>query len=464
VLFLLFGIVGCQLAIGFWVARRIHNSDDYLVAGRRLGFGLATASIFATWFGAESCLGAAGTAYEHGVSILTTEPFAYGLCLILLGIFFAVRLHGAGITTLADLFARRFGTSTERIAALVLLPSSLLWAAAQVRAFGHVVAANADGAMSAETGTAIAAAVAIAYTVSGGLLADVYTDVLQGAMLLLGLGVLGVAIAMNHDATAPAAATAATVEMIAGSNASRPDVLSVVEAWAIPLCGSIVAQEVLSRCLAARSPSIARRAAITGGIIYLLAGAVPLAIGALGPHLAPGLDDPEALLPHLSGELLPAALNVVFAGALISAILSTVDSCLLVAAAIVTRNLLPRPAAATEARSDRLGVARGAAAAAGLIAYGLACTSWNVKELVEQASGFGSGGVFVLAVFGVHTRIGGERAANACLLAGLATWVTCSYVVPDQVAHPYLLSLAAALGGFAIGCRFDRTANVPPRL
>jgi Na+/proline symporter len=460
VLLLLFAFVACQLALGFWAARRIASADDFLVAGRRLGPVLATASIFATWFGAESCIGAAGNAYAEGVSIATTEPFAYGLCLVLCGLFFAARFHRERITTLADFFAGRFGRPTERLAALLLLPSSLLWAAAQVRAFGHIVASNSDGALSAEAATAIAAGVAILYTTSGGLLADVITDVLQGALLLLGLAILAAAVLLHP---APPQALLPVPELAGESLA--PNWLDVLEAWAIPLCGSVVAQEVLSRCLAARTPRIARNAAVLGGAIYLIAGCVPLAIGVAGPTLAPGLEDPEALLPHLSSTLLPGALNAIFAGALIAAILSTVDSCLLVVASVVTRNLLPAlPSAGppTTQPEASLAAARIAAGAAGLLAYLLATTDWNVKQLVEQASGFGSAGIFVLAVFGTFTPLGGSRAAVLSLLAGLSTWVLGSYVVPERIAHPYLASLAAAALAFSVGCALDRRA-VPPR-
>jgi Na+/proline symporter len=445
VLILLGLFVLAQLAVGFWASRRIGNEDDYLVAGRRLGPFLATTSIFATWFGAESCIGAAGNAYEHGLRADTTEPFAYGLCLVLMGLFFAARLHAERITTLADFFRARFGAGPERLVALLLLPSSLLWAAAQVRAFGHIVATNSDGALAESTATWIAAAVAVVYTVSGGLLADVYTDVVQGALLLLGIAALAIAVWCNVPADAvPAAIATGAAEPIGG--------FAIAESWAIPLCGSIVAQEALSRCLAARSPAIARRSAIAGGALYLAVGVVPLAIGVVGPRLAPGLADPETLLPRLATQLLPPALNLLFAGALISAILSTVDSCFLVAASIVVRNLLPR----RDASASNLARARLAAALAGAAALALALSRWNVKELVEQASGFGSAGVFVLAVFGVYSRLGGPRAAVGALLGGLGSWLLGSYAAPDHVPYPYLTSLAVALSGFAVGAVADR--------
>ena len=50
-----------QLGVGIWVSRRIKTETDYILAGRNLGYGLLTFSIFATWFGAETIVGSAGT-------------------------------------------------------------------------------------------------------------------------------------------------------------------------------------------------------------------------------------------------------------------------------------------------------------------------------------------------------------------------------------------------------------------
>lgn len=60
---ILLGILGyivLQLILGVVVARRIRTESDFLLAGRNLGYALAIFSIFATWFGAESCIGTAG--------------------------------------------------------------------------------------------------------------------------------------------------------------------------------------------------------------------------------------------------------------------------------------------------------------------------------------------------------------------------------------------------------------------
>ncbi len=452
-----------QMGIGVLVSRRVRTEDDYLVAGRSLGPALVTCSLFATWFGAESCLGAAGTVYDEGISHVSAEPFAYGLCLVVMGLCYAIPLWRSGITTLADLFRKRYGAGIETVAAVLLIPTSVLWAAAQVRAFGHVLHTNGDGWISVETGILVATLVAIVYTGAGGLLADVITDVVQGGALVLGLLVLLWA-SIDHVGGVERA-----VEVIA----ARPDLGTstagfwhTLEAWMLPLAGSVVAQEAVARALAARNPQVARRGAVTGGLLYIAVGMIPVTLGLMGRELVPELEGghSEQLLPTLAARHLPAALNVVFAGALVSAILSTVDSCLLVASSLFSRNVVLRGGrAATDAR--RLWMARCGVMGAGVCACLLALEFDSVADLVADASGFGSAGIFVIATMGLFTRWGGRLAALFALGSGLAAWVAGRYVWtwPDDgmpqglaVEHPYLLSLACAVAGYGFGMVLER--------
>src|SRR3569623_2572004 len=128
-----------QLLVIFLAARRPKSEADYLLAGRQLGPWLSTFSVFATWFGAEHCVGAAGEAYKGGWAAVMADPFGCTLGLVLTGLFFAAALWRSGIVTLADLFRNRYGAGVERLAALIMIPGSLMWAAAQIRAFGQVL-------------------------------------------------------------------------------------------------------------------------------------------------------------------------------------------------------------------------------------------------------------------------------------------------------------------------------------
>ncbi|MBI5851164.1 MAG: sodium:solute symporter family protein [Planctomycetes bacterium] len=455
---LLLGVLGyvvIQLAIGAWVARRVRSEDEYLVAGRRLGLPLASISIFATWFGAETCVGAAGSAYGEGLGAHTVEPFAYGVCLLLMGLVFAAPMWRAGITTIGDLFRRRFGPRVEAIAALVLVPTSLFWAAAQIHALGKTLAASST-ALDLDTAVFVAAVVVIVYTSLGGMMADVVTDVFQGAVLVIGLLVLTIAVMADHGG--PVAA----LELALGSAPAdrapipTPPFLDVLEAWALPILGSVTAQEVVSRSLASRCPATARRAGVLGGSLYLLIGVMPLFLGLIAAHRHAGLDDGESALPVLAKSVLPSIGYVVFAGALISAILSTVDSALLAAGSVISRNLLLAGRSDVSPRA-RLWTARFAVVGSGLVAWLMARGSDGVMTSIENASGFGSAGVLVCIVFALFTKRGGTLAAGMALVGGAVAWILLRHVVDHE--HPFLGSLGVALVGFAGGLLI-RTAAV----
>jgi solute:Na+ symporter, SSS family len=437
------GYVALQLVVGVAVSRRITSEASYLLAGRSLGYGLAGFSIFATWLGAETCIGSAGSVYSDGVNATTVEPFAYAACLLVMGALFAAPLWRRGYTTVADLFRSRYSPGVERLVVLLVVPTSLLWAAAQLRAFGQVLSASSE--LPLATAMGVATGVAVIYTTFGGLLADAVTDVVQGVLLAAGLVLLGVLLWLApelSEATPPvSAAGAALSSLSAGEATGGASWLEVVEAWSVPIFGSLLAQELVSRVLGSRSAKVAVRAALAGGAAYLVIGLIPVYAGLAGARLMPGLEDPEQLLLLLARDLLTPLPYVLFAGALVSAILSTVDSTLLAASSLTSHNLIVslRPDLPDAAR---LRLARSGVVLFGGISYGIALNSGGVLELVEQASSFASAGVFVAGCFGLFSRLGGPASASAALIAGAAAWLASE---TGGLATPYLVSLASAL-------------------
>ena len=440
-----------QFGLGLWVSRRISTESDYLVAGRRLGYSLATFSLFATWFGAETMVGAAGRAYRDGVALTSAEPFGYALCLFGMGAIFAAPLWRRKLTTLADLYRQRYSPAVERLAAVILIPSSILWAAAQLRAFGHVLVTSTD-AIDLELAIAVATAFTIAYTTLGGLLADAMTDLIQGVMLLAGLLILGVVVTAEMGGPARFAEAVSEPGRLQVASPRGAPPLAILEAWAIPVVGSMVATELVGRIVAARDATVARRSSLAAGGIYLAAGLIPVMIGLAGPALLPRLEDPEQLLPALALTVLPTIAYAAFAGALVSAILSTVDSTLLVSSGLAEHNLIAPLLRVTDERM-KVRIARWGVVLFGLAAYLLARRAEGVFELVEQASAFGSAGAVVTVCFGLFTRFGGARAAATSLIAGVVSYLG---AVTTGWPYPFLLSLAAALAGYVAIASVDR--------
>ena len=453
---LLAGILGylaIQLMVGLAVSRRIRNETDYILAGRSLGLGVASFSIFATWFGAESIQGAAGAIYADGLSGSSADPFGYVTCILLVGLLFARPLWRRGFTTFGDLFRERYSPAVERLVVLLIVPSSVIWSAAQVRAFGNVV--SHASALPLEWSIAAAALFVVCYTSVGGLLADAWTDLVQGLAIIAGLIVLVAILAMSGDLqSAWAQVPPERLRIFGGGVVPWYELL---EAWTVPIVGSMLAVELLSRVLGCRSAETARSACLVGSGLYLGVGLIPAVLGLCGPYLVPGLEDAEQLVPALASQHLGTLLYVPFAGALISAILSTVDSCLLAGSTLVTHNVVlriwPDLSDGAKLRVSRLGVL-----AMGLFSFGLAFRAESIKDLVEFASAFGSAGVFVVACFGLFTRIGGPLSAVAGLCTGFIVWLA---GVALGWPAPYVTALVASVVVYLSTATFSRGIPLP---
>jgi len=111
-----------MLLIGFWSGRKIKDTTDFLIAGRRLGLVLATATMFATWFGGESVIGTAGTVYKQGLYGIISDPFGASLALILAGLFYAPALRRLNLLTVTDIFEKFYSRELEILATILMIP------------------------------------------------------------------------------------------------------------------------------------------------------------------------------------------------------------------------------------------------------------------------------------------------------------------------------------------------------
>jgi len=444
-----------QFALGLAVSRHIASETDYLLAGRRLGLGLAAFSIFATWFGAETVVGAAGSIYTHGLSGGSADPFGYGLCLVVLGVMIAAPLWRKQYTTFGDLFRERYSPGVERLAVILMVPTSVLWGAAQIRAFGQVVSAASD--LEVSVAITAAAGFVVVYTVAGGLLADVVTDMIQGIAVIVGLVVLFIAIGNTYGGVDELVAMI-DPERLGLFSTANATALEILEAWAVPICGSLLAVEMLSRILGCRTAQIARNATFAGAAIYVVVGSIPVVLGLAGPKLVPGLEEPEQLITVLAQQHLSTIAYVMFAGALISAILSTVDSCLLAAASLVSHNIVV-PLTPGMSERGKLLSARVGVVVFGVLAYVIALYASGIYELVATASAFGSAGIFIVGMFGLFSDVGGARSAYAALISGMLVWVAGEYLFDWHT--PYLISLATALTAYLAAAPFRARAPLP---
>ena len=127
-----------SIAIGLYAATRVKNTADYAVAGRSLPLAVVIATTFATWFGSETVLGVPGQFVKENLGGIVEDPFGAGMCLILVGFFFARKLYRRNIITIGDYYRQRYGALIEVLCSIIIIFSYLGWVGAQVTALGLV--------------------------------------------------------------------------------------------------------------------------------------------------------------------------------------------------------------------------------------------------------------------------------------------------------------------------------------
>lgn len=412
-----------QLGIAFFASRFIKNEADYLLAGRGMGMAVLSLSLFATWFGAETVVASSGAIAAGGLSAGRAEPFGYAICLVLMALLIAYKLRAKGFVTISDFYNERFGAAAEKFSVVLMVPTSLIWAAAQALAFGHILSAIIG--VETQTALLVATVLLVTYTMIGGFMGDVISDCVQSIIVVIGLVVTAFFV----------------VSAVGGWDAAvaqiTPDKLNIIDPntslwaqadeWMIAIVGSLAAQEAMARILAAKSPSAARASCFGAAGLYLLVGLIPVFIGLAGASLITIGDNPDAFLPQLAETVLPKALYIIFLGALTSAILSTIDSTLLSIAALIGHNIvLPLNPGMTE--KGKVFMERGIVLMAGIWTYSIAIGGQNIYDLIEMSSSFGSAGIITCLVFGLWSGFGGRAAALVCLVCGVVFAYVFQYV------------------------------------
>jgi SSS family solute:Na+ symporter len=184
VVFVIFYLV-LNLAVGWFASSKVHTTTDFVLAGRTLSFGLATMVTFATWFGSETLLGAPREFVHGGLYAVIEEPFGAALGLFLVGAIYARKLYPLPVLTFSDFFRIRFGGLSEKISALVMIPSYFGWISALLLALGLTLHLLLP--ISTEMGIVIGALLVMTYTLMGGMWSISITDFLHNIILIVGL-------------------------------------------------------------------------------------------------------------------------------------------------------------------------------------------------------------------------------------------------------------------------------------
>lgn len=344
-------IIAVYFAAVFYIAFRAgktqkagDDSAEFFLAGRNTGWMVVGASIFASNIGSEHLIGLAGTGAASGVAVAQFEIIA-GFALLLLGWFFVPFYLSSGVFTMPEFLEKRFSKGARTYLAVVSVVGYVLTKISVTIAAGGIVFETLLG-VDFWTGAFIVVIATGVYTVWGGLKAVLYTDALQMVILLFGavvITIVGLNTVGGWEAMSDAAGDKA---MSLWRPMNDPDF-----PWTGILFGAPILavwywctdQYIVQRVLSANGIEGARRATIMAAALKQL----PLFIFVIPGVIAAVLVDqgritlaqPDAALPTLIGELLPAGLRGLLVAGLLAALMSSLSSVFNSCSTIVTMDL-----------------------------------------------------------------------------------------------------------------------------
>lgn len=420
---------GLIFALAVVAKNKVRDETDFLAAGRRLSTFFASATLFATWFGAGTLLTATDAIYNQGLQITALEPFGAGSCLLIAGLFFAKPLWKMKILTVPDLFGIKFGQKAETLAALLLVPGYFGWIAVQIAALSGII--HLFFGISTVSAMIIVTIFATTLACLGGMWSVTLTDSVQMVFVGIVICILAYVVirALGHGhlghglyQLANEAQIEQEWEKLVG-NAAK--LYSYINVFAIAALGNLPGQDLAQRIFSAKSEKVAQRSCLIAGGFYVLLGSISILLGIAAKMLLP-TPVSHSVIPHLARALLTPGLTVLLVLAILSIILSTMDSAMLATSSIIAHNLVKRYGNIKSI--SIVTVCRLCIVLVGASSLLLAFIGESAYALLEQSYAITLAGLFAPFSLGLFLKKGYEWAAIASMVVGMTVWVTGFFV------------------------------------
>jgi solute:Na+ symporter, SSS family len=452
--------IGLVLLVGLAARRKMRGLEDFFLASRKLPWTLVALSLTAGWFGATSILITSDEALRTGVSAAWLVALPAVATVLLLRVL--VRpLRRVSLPTLPDLAEARYGRVVRNLVSLLLVWYMALLAASQMVALGQFLCAFLGwpylGCLIFGT------SVVLAYSLAGGLRSVVATDIIQCALLAVGLTAVVINLAARNSPgsavrRAAGAGLSGYLDPFRNFGPNGWIFLSFVLAWTI----SPIA---LQRIQAARSERDARRGLSAAAVALFFLYTLVVVMGILSGPLFGGRMPALPLISALISEWLGPVLGGLLFTAVLAAIFSTLDTALNAGALALSRDVFDRIRSGDGTRS--VGRGRLATVILAVLALGAASRFQSILKTIGLASEIMAEGFFIP---GMAMILSPRRRPLAGLLGfglgggfAVLSFLTASRLVPLPIpvwprSVPYGLALGAT--GFLAGALLERKKRV----
>lgn len=314
-----------MLVIGAIVGKlKIKNSEDYMVAGRRMGLFMVAFSLSANNIGGGSTTGLAGKAFGAWGMSAIWYVLAASIAMIPLA-FFAPKIRKTLAVTIPEVIGRRFGKSSSIFSAILNIIALFCLTSSQVAASGSVVSALTGIPMN--VCLILAGIVIILYTTLGGMIADQISDLVQFIIIFIGLAIAtpfvinGIGGWQTLSAKLPAA-------QLSPTKIGWVVIIGYIFNY---FCTFLSGPEMISRFESAKDEKTAFRASLLSGVLMAAMAIFPTLLGLAALAVKDSLPNVVAsnAMMSVTSKFAPTFITGLVSAAIISATMSSADSNLL---------------------------------------------------------------------------------------------------------------------------------------
>ena len=325
------------LGAGLFFARNNKSTEDFFFGGRRFSWWIIAMSMLATGVGSHSFAKYASKGYQYGFSSTMTYMNDWFFMPLLLFGWIPI-IYYMQVNSIPEYFERRFNSTVRNLSTFTML----LYLVGYIGIGLLALASLLQPILGWEINTIIVVVAVISglYVSLGGQTAIIFTDLIQGivllfaGLLLFGLGIIylgGLDIFWNN--------LSITNKLPLADFNSPPDFNFVGIFWQDGVVGSVgfafMNQAVIMRFLAARSVVHARRATMMNVLVFLPLGTLAVsnsgwiarAITNTSPDVIAETANPNGIFTIVAGIV--ASSEAVFAflvAAVVAALMSSLDS------------------------------------------------------------------------------------------------------------------------------------------
>ncbi len=326
--------------VGFYHSRNKNTTTEYFLAGKHIGWFAVGATLFATNIGSEHVIGLAGSGASSGLAVGSYE-WSASFCLLLLGWIFIPQYLRSGVFTMPEYLEKRFSPGCRWYLTTVSLLAYVLTKISVALFAAGILAREIFGWDYMTTAILLVVATGV-YTITGGLAAVIYTDLLQ-AFIMIGGSVFLALIGLNE---------------VGGFSQLREtlpdDFFHLIKEfnhpeypWLGTTLGTMILgtwywctdQVIVQKTLSARNLTQARGGTIFAAALKILPVFILVLPGLIARALWPEEATGDTAFPLMVKRLLPPGLSGLMVAALLAALMSSLSSVLNSCSTLITMDI-----------------------------------------------------------------------------------------------------------------------------